>query len=31
LHLKDRALAEAAALRIASKKVQAFWGEEGDD
>jgi len=28
---KDKALAEAAALLIASKKIQAFWGEDGDD
>jgi transposase-like protein len=28
---KDRALAEAAALLILQKKVQAFWGEEDDD
>ncbi len=31
LRRKDRALAEAAALLIASKKIQAYWGEnEGD-
>jgi len=28
---KEKALAEAAALLIASKKVQAFWGEDRDD
>jgi hypothetical protein len=29
---KDRALAVAAALLIASKRIQAYWGEdEGDD
>ena len=28
---KEKALAEAAALLIASKKIQAFWGEDGDD
>jgi hypothetical protein len=28
---KDKALAKAAALLIASKKIQAFWGEDGDD
>lgn len=28
---KDRALAEAAALLVLSKKVQALWGEEGAD
>ena len=27
LRRKDKALAEAAALVIASKKIQAFWGE----
>ena len=31
LRRKDKALAEAAALLIASKKIQAFWGEDGDD
>ena len=31
LRRKDKALAEAAALLIASKKSQAFWGEDGDD
>ena len=31
LRRKEKALAEAAALLIASKKIQAFWGEEGDD
>ena len=31
LRRKDKALAEAAALLIASKKIQAYWGEaEGD-
>ncbi len=28
---KEKALAEAAALFIASKKIQTFWGEDGDD
>ena len=31
LRRKEKALAEAAALLIASKKIQAFWGEGGDD
>ncbi len=31
LRRKGKALAEAAALLIASKKIQAFWGEDGDD
>jgi transposase len=31
LKRKEKALAEAAALLIASKKIQAFWGEDGDD
>ncbi len=31
LRRKEKALAEAAALLIASKKVQAFWGEDGED
>jgi transposase-like protein len=31
LRRKKKALAEAAALLIASKKIQAFWGEDGDD
>jgi transposase len=31
LRRKEKALAEAAALLIASKKIQAFWGEVGDD
>ena len=31
LRRKDKALAEAAALLIASKKIQAFWAEDGDD
>jgi transposase len=31
LHRKEKALAEAAALLIAAKKIQAFWGEDGDD
>jgi transposase len=31
LRRKEKALAEAAALLIASKKIQAFWGEDGDD
>jgi hypothetical protein len=28
---KEKGLAEAAALLIVSKKIQAFWGEIGDD
>ena len=31
LQRKDKALAEAAALLLAAKKIQAFWGEDGDD
>ena len=31
LRRKDKALAEAAALLIASKNIQAYWGEDGDD
>jgi transposase len=31
LRRKEKALAEAAALLIASKKIQAFWGEDGDE
>jgi len=31
LHRKDKALAEAAALLIASKKIQAYWGEDAGD
>ncbi len=31
LRCKEKALAEAAALLIASKKIQTFWGEDGDD
>jgi transposase-like protein len=31
LRRKDRALAEAAALLIASKKIQAYWGEDEGD
>jgi len=31
LRRKEKALAEAAALLIAAKKIQAFWGEDGDD
>ena len=31
LRRKDKALAEAAALLISSKKIQAFWGADGDD
>ncbi len=31
LRRKDMALAEATALLKASKKIQVFWGEEGDD
>ena len=30
LRRKDTALAEAAALLIASKKIQAYWGEDGE-
>ena len=30
LRRKEKALAEAAALLIAAKKIQAFWGEDGD-
>nr|WP_254987226.1 helix-turn-helix domain-containing protein [Cyanobium sp. ATX 6E8] len=31
LRRKEKALAEAAALLMAAKKIQAFWGEVGDD
>ena len=31
LRRKDKALAEAAALLIASKKIQAYWGEDAVD
>ncbi len=31
LHRKDKALAEAAALLVLQKKVQALWGDEDDD
>jgi len=31
LRRKENALAEAAALLIAAKKIQAFWGEDRDD
>ena len=31
LRRKDKALAEAAALLLASKKIQAYWGEGGND
>ena len=31
LRRKEKALAEAAALLIASKKIQAFWAEDGDN
>jgi transposase len=31
LRRKEKALAEAAALLIAAKKIQASWGEDGDD
>ena len=31
LRRKDKALAEAAALLIASKKIQAYWGEDEVD
>jgi transposase-like protein len=30
LRRKEKALAEAAALLMAAKKIQAFWGEDGD-
>lgn len=31
LRRKEKALAEAAALLVLRKKIQALWGEEGDD
>jgi hypothetical protein len=31
LRRKERALAEAAALLLAAKKIQAFWGEDEGD
>jgi transposase-like protein len=31
LRRKEKALAEAVALLMAAKKIQAFWGEDGDD
>jgi transposase len=31
LRRKQKALVEAAAQLIASKKIQAFWGEDRDD
>ena len=31
LRRKDRALAEAAALLVLQKKIQALWGDEDDD
>ena len=31
LKRKDKALAEAAALLVLSKKVQALWGDHDDD
>jgi hypothetical protein len=31
LRRKDKALAEAAALLIASKQIQAYWGEDEGD
>ena len=31
LQRKDKALPEAAALLIASKKIQAYWGEDEGD
>ncbi|WP_254933525.1 helix-turn-helix domain-containing protein [Cyanobium sp. WAJ14-Wanaka] len=31
LRRKEKALAEAAALLLAAKKIQAFWPEDGDD
>jgi len=31
LRRKDKALAEAEALLMASKRIQAYWGEDGED
>jgi hypothetical protein len=31
LRRKEQALAETSALLIASKKIQAYWGEDGED
>ena len=31
LRRKEKALAEAAALLLAAKKIQEFWGEDGED
>ena len=31
LRRKEKALAEAAALLLAAKKFQEFWGEDGED
>ena len=31
LRRKDKALAEAAALLMASKKIQVYWGEDEED
>lgn len=31
LRRKEKALAEAPAVLIASKKIRTFWGEDGDD
>jgi hypothetical protein len=31
LRRKDKALAEAAALLVLQKKVQAIWGDDGED
>ena len=31
LRRKEKALAEAAALLLAAKKIQAFWGEDEGD
>ena len=31
LRRKEKSLAEAAVLLMAAKKIQAFWGEDGDD
>ena len=31
LRRKEKAVAEAAALLMAAKKIQPFWGEDGDD
>ena len=31
LRRKEKALAEAAVLLIASNKIQGYWGEDGED